>query len=455
MRPLFNKLYVKIFLWFWLTLAATFALLAGLSSMSFSELSYEPLRGGDAHYLKRLGHAIERSANKHDISAEQLINHGRFAKRKQLYLYSVDQDKALQNFTSPHDIGLNELNFRQSMAPQMIFHEHFQALGPLLITLPDGQYQLYELRPGRKLPWLLRLKLMPTWLKVVVALGASLLLSLLFTRTLITPVNALRSAAKDIAAGNLQSRAPSNVRHDELGVLTDEFNAMAARLETLVNSQRSLLGDISHELRSPLTRLSLACALAQDSADSATLLQLQRIEKEAKQLDTLIARILMLSRLENRQQSIVRQRITVRELLAPVFADAKFEADSEHKQLSLAELSDSHFLNIDPQVVASACDNLLRNAIKYANQHIEVSLQWIDTIMLLSISDDGPGVAEHELAHLKEPFYRVGSARSRDSGGTGLGLAIANKAIAAHNGELVLQNNPQGGLVATIKLPTT
>ncbi|WP_105187862.1 ATP-binding protein [Pseudoalteromonas sp. T1lg48] len=451
----FNKLYVKIFLWFWLTFAATIVLMAALSSVSFSNLSYEPLQGSDAHYFKRLGHAVERSAKKHQHSAAEVINLGRLKKRK-LYLYSPEKDLAYSNFNASEEVDLSLLNFRPDMAPQMIFNEHFHALGPLLINLPDGQYQMYELRPGRTLPWFVRLKLLPHWLKITVAIGASLLLSFFFTRTLIGPLNSLRFSARAIAEGQLDSREHlAAKRNDEIGILAREFNAMAQRLETLVNTQRTLLGDISHELRSPLTRLSLACAIAQDKADKDTQVQLQRIGKEAQLLDLMIERILTLSRLENRQQSLQTELMSPAQLLAPVFTDAEFEAKSQHKTLSLPQLPEQPLLRVDAMLLASACENLLRNAIKYANSHIEVSIKHEQQQWQLNIRDDGPGVAEQELAHITEPFYRVGSARARNSGGTGLGLAIAAKAIAAHQGELVLQNHPQGGLVATIKLPTT
>ncbi|MEO2281664.1 ATP-binding protein [Pseudoalteromonas pernae] len=452
---MFNKLYVKIFLWFWLTLAATVASLAALSSVSFSEISYEPLREQDARQLHRLGRGLEVSAKKYGATAQQVINRSRIKGRKKIYLYSPEKDIAYSNFTAIDEDDLSLLNFRLDMPPQIIFHEHFHAIGPLVLDLPDGQFQLYEIKRGGPVPWMFRLKFIPHWVKVTVAIAASMLLSFLFTRTLIGPINSLRQGTNAIAEGKLDTRVNiTSNRSDELGDLAKDFNSMAQRLEILVNSQRSLLGDISHELRSPLTRLSLACALAQDNADDKTNMQLARIEKEAQLLDSMIERILMLSRLENRQQTLRTETIPLTQLLTPVLNDAQFEAQSSDKQINLPTIGDDLTLDVDPQLIASAIENLLRNAIKYAHSTVDVSLAQQTNAITLLIRDDGPGVEESELKHITEPFYRVGSARTRQSGGTGLGLAIAAKAIAAHKGVLELQNHPQGGLVASIYLPT-
>ncbi|WP_462157268.1 ATP-binding protein [Pseudoalteromonas sp. GB56] len=452
---MFNKLYVKIFLWFWLTLAATVASLAALSSVSFSEISYEPLRQEDARQLHRLGRGLEMSAKKHDATAQEVINRSRIKGRKNIYLYSPEKDISYSNFTTLDEDDLSLLNFRLEMPPQIIFHEHFHAIGPQVVNLPDGQFQLFEIKRGGPVPWMFRLRLMPHWVKITVAIAASMLLSFLFTRTLIGPINSLRQGTNAIAEGKLDTRVNiASSRSDELGDLAKDFNSMAQRLETLVNSQRSLLGDISHELRSPLTRLSLACALAQDNADEPTNTQLTRIEKEAQLLDSMIERILMLSRLENRQQSLRTEPIALEHLLTPVFNDAQFESQSLDKQVQLPTVDANITLEVDPQLIASAIENLLRNAIKYAQSHVDVNLEYNAESIVLTIHDDGPGVEDSELKHITEPFYRVGSARTRQSGGTGLGLAIASKAIAAHNGVLELQNHPQGGLVASIHLPT-
>ncbi|MFY8273567.1 ATP-binding protein [Pseudoalteromonas sp. SSDWG2] len=452
---MFNKLYVKIFLWFWLTLAATMGSLAMLTSVNFSDISYEPLRKEDAHSLKRIAHSLERSAKRETLSVQQLIDRPRLKTRRQLYVYSPELGEGYRNFTSVDENELSLLSFRLDMPPQFIYHQNFQAFGPELITLPEGQYQLFEIRRGGTLPFMFRLRFVPSWVKVAVAIGASLLLSFIFTRTLIGPIKSLRSSTNAIAEGNLTARVgPSYTRNDELGALAKDFNVMAQRLETLVTSQRSLLGDISHELRSPLTRLSLACAMAQEQEHDRVGEHLARIDKEAQILDAMIARILMLSRLENRQQKLATEAISVDTLLTPVFENAVFEAQSQQKTLHIPHIDAHKVMNIDPQLIASAIENLLRNAIKYARSHIKVSLTVSSQLFELTIHDDGPGVPEQELAHITEPFYRVGSARERQGGGTGLGLAIADKAIAAHKGVLLLQNHPQGGLVARIQIPT-
>ena len=455
MKSPINTLFFKIFVWFWLTLAATLLALAALSSISFSDVFSEDLRGADERYLERLAHSIEKTSKRFNLNTAELVINSRGLKRKRLFLYNTDTGQGVTNVEPEQNLDLSLLNFAKQTRPQIIITEHYHAIGPIPVRLKDGEYQLYELRKGSHVPWFFKVKMMPIWLKALVVIGATVLLSLVFTQTLITPLNALRKAAKGIGEGKLDSRVKNaHARRDELGTVAQEFNAMASRLETLVNTQRTLLGDISHELRSPLTRLSLACAMAQDHADEATLKQLTRIEKESKQLDSLIERILTLSRLESRKHELQLQQVSLKTLLDAVLSDAQFEASSQQKTLHVLQPENDTMLYLDPPLIASAIENLLRNAIKYAQRTVTLDISLQNNMLQITIQDDGTGVAENELSRLTEPFYRVGHDRTRGSGGTGLGLAIAEKAISAHQGSLLLQNSSQGGLVAIIQLPS-
>ena len=338
------------------------------------------------------------------------------------------------------------------MPPQIIFTEYYQAFGPIKINLPEGQFYLYEIDENHQPPFFIRLKLMPIWLKVIIALLASLTLSFIFSRNLIAPINHLKQAAIKLSDGDLTARAEIDPnRQDELGVLGRDFNSMASQLEQLISAQKRLLADISHELRSPLTRLKMATGLAQMQTPEENQTYLLRIEKEANQLDKMIADVLQVSRLEAKSQALSLHQQSLQIIIDHVLNDAQFEAKQTNKQLII-----NGQLNVDiycdESLIASALENVLRNAIKYAEQTITLTLSLSDAIYI-EISDDGPGVEPQNLGKLCEPFFRQSDARDRTSGGTGLGLAIAKNAIVAHSGSLTLHNKQPSGLCVRIALP--
>lgn len=448
-----HYLFFKIFIWFWLTIIGTITALVFLSNITaINAVSNEPLHGPMEKNLLYTAKSIERSVVKHKRTLSDMLSHPRLSKRKLLYLSAEQQEDSLTNKEVPNDVDLSLLNFTKTMSPQIIFTEKYQAFGPIQITVPSGNFYLYEIDINHQPPLFLRLKLMPGWMKVSIAIIASLILSFLFSRNLIAPINSLKKAAVKLSGGDLSARAAISVsRKDELGILGRDFNSMANQLEQLISSQKRLLADISHELRSPLTRLKMATGLAQMQANEASQSYLLRIEKEANQLDKMIADVLQVSRLEAKSQALSLQQQSLQIIIDHVINDAQFEAKQNNKQLQIMGSADIS-VNCDETLIASALENLLRNAIKYANSTISITLKHTDAIYI-EICDDGPGAPNNQLNKLCEPFFRQSDARDRVSGGTGLGLAIAKNAITAHGGNLVLSNKEQGGLCANITLP--
>lgn len=166
----------------------------------------------------------------------------------------------------------------------------------------------------------------------------------------------------------------------------------------------------------------------------------------------MIADVLQVSRLEAKSQALSLQKQSLQTIVDHVLNDAQFEAKQNNKYLTVTGKVCVE-INCDETLIASALENLLRNAIKYANNTINVILKHTDTIVSIQICDDGTGVPNNQLDKLCEPFFRHSNARDRVSGGAGLGLAIAKNAITAHNGNLVLSNKNKGGLCASITLP--
>ncbi|RYG53051.1 two-component sensor histidine kinase, partial [bacterium] len=231
-----------------------------------------------------------------------------------------------------------------------------------------------------------------------------------------------------------------------------DFDRMAERLETLVESQRRLLADISHELRSPLARLAVASELAQQDAGPAAQPSLQRIDMEANRMNELIAQLLTFTRLENGLANAEWERFNLASLVQEIAANADFEAIAQQCRVTAQTPSEAWMWGSLP-LTERAIENVVRNAVRYTlpGTQVDVHLACSPTFAVLTVHDHGPGVPEEFLSHLCDPFYRVDGARNGN--GVGLGLSISKRAVETHGGELIISNGDQGGLVVEIQLP--
>ena len=245
----------------------------------------------------------------------------------------------------------------------------------------------------------------------------------------------------------------------EMVELMRDFDVMAERLEVLVDSQSRLLKDVSHELRSPLARLSVALGLARQKATPEIEGSLNRIELEADRLNQLIQRLLTISRLESGADGLRKSSLSLRELAEQVCHDAEYESAGRHCRV-VTEGEDEFLVEGDPDLLRSAVENVIRNATRYTAEGttVEVKLERQDGPsggeMVIHVSDSGPGVPQEALAKIFEPFYRLDDARNRQTGGAGLGLSIADRAIRLHGGQVRASNRKEGGLEVQIRIPT-
>jgi len=305
-------------------------------------------------------------------------------------------------------------------------------------------------------------------LRLAAVLGTGTLLCYGMARYLPSPVVALRAATRRLAEGDLQARSggEGNRRRDELADLSRDFDQMAARIETLMTSerrlaqvQRRLLGDVSHELRSPLTRLSVALALARhhESAPEAQKAH-ERIGRETLLSNEMIGQLLQLARLESELESSdlapATETIELGLLVQKVASNAQFEARQRGRDVQLGKIVPCRVLGHEP-LLHSAIENVVRNAIRYTGEGtpVEIELGSVENSAVLTVRDHGEGVPPDALSELWKPFYRVESSRDRDSGGFGLGLAITKRAIDWHGGLISARNARDGGLLIQIHLP--
>jgi two-component system, OmpR family, sensor histidine kinase CpxA len=453
----FRQLLIKVFAWFWSSIAVTMMILLLIASFGFKDIVHKPLRIQEAKPLMKAAKFLERRVKKVPTPRQlQKLLH-RSSRKRVLFLKGPTANDSIVSHNLPEVVDLDLLSPLDELPPQQVYAEYFHATGPIKLVLNNQQYYLYEVTPKRHPPLMIKFGMMPLWIKLLVPILVSLGLSFLFSRSIVRPIKALSETAGKIGEGHLAARVPDRfVGKDELGELVGDFNNMAAQLETSTKSQKRLLADISHELRSPLTRLSLAAGLAKENncPEAKREEYLKRIIKEADQLDEMIASVLMLSRLETDQQHIEKQTVALADLLTPLIQDAEFEANSCGKHISVEILPNAEIC-VDDVLMASAIENTLRNAIRYANKNI-----WINVVLddaagqaNITITDDGPGIDESIISKITEPFYRHSDARERESGGAGLGLAIAKKAMLAHGGDIKLANrstNEGTGLQVTL-----
>jgi two-component system, OmpR family, sensor histidine kinase CpxA len=302
-------------------------------------------------------------------------------------------------------------------------------------------------------------------LGIGIAVLTSGLMCYLLAWSMTTPVRRLRTAAQSLAAGDLSARTgvPVNGRHDELTELMRDFDRMAERLEGLVDSQSRLLKDVSHELRSPLARLSVALGLARQRTKAETAPELNgslnRIELEADRLNQLIQRLLTISRLESGTDGLRKTKFSLREMVEQVARDADYETPGRGCKVT-AEGADEFLVEADPDLLRSAVENVVRNATRYTAEGTKVDVRLErqpaesgGEDIVIRVLDSGPGVPGEALQKIFEPFYRLDNARNQQTGGAGLGLSIADRAIKLHGGELHASNRKEGGLEVEIRIP--
>jgi len=285
---------------------------------------------------------------------------------------------------------------------------------------------------------------------IAVALGVIAIVAWLIAGRIGRPIGELQQAVRNLAAGDINARVPNQIanRPDELGQLAHDFNLMAEHLNQLIEGREQLMRELSHELRSPLTRLQAALALAA-ARNSLGEEERRRVDNEIRQMNKVIGEILRYSALDSsikmqirlvRLDRLLARLIDVEEIEART-ADCELRLDCE-KNLEVAG---------DPELLTSAFENILRNAIRYAPPHSAIDITAIrkSDDICVTIRDRGPGVAAAQLDNIFEPYVRTGD----DNSGTGLGLAIVKRVVTRHGGDVRAESCADGGLQMTACIP--
>jgi len=259
------------------------------------------------------------------------------------------------------------------------------------------------------------------------------------------PLRALQEGVARLSTGDLEVVLENRTR-DEFGALTDAFNRMAARVKEMVRARDQLLLDVSHELRSPLTRLKVALALLPDSAKKA------QAEADAAEMDAMTTELLELERLRDG-----RTLRTTREDLVELLHEAARTYKDTPPGIQVSASHPEIPLDLDVDGVRTVLRNLLGNAVKYSlpdSRPIELTATRERDALVVRVIDDGPGIPAPDLVSIFEPFFRVDRSRSRKTGGYGLGLSICKRIVEAHGGHIEATNRPGRGTCFTLTFPT-
>ena len=442
-----RSLFQKLFLWFWLAL-----LTMGAALMITQRFWIADAGLPDDQELQDFAYEIQRLYR--EEGEGEVVGSLRAASREQRMRLTLLRDEE-----NPDDGRRLPEELRQALDhPLRPGESGGGSTDRFVYRILDVELDGWE--PGRLVAIRSRLGLLdlPLWIRLLIALSVTAGVSALFAAQLSRPLHRVREASRRLADGELRTRVP--VREsggDELDALARDFNRMAARLQQALESRTRLLRDISHELRSPLARMQVALELVRRGGARADDTHLERLEQDIEQLDQLIGQVLAMARLDAGLPSGARETVDLSMLLQGICNDAAFEAEASGRRVLLDTPQGLLVHGGDPDLLRSALDNVIRNAVRYTEPRtaVEVRARREHDSVLVQVEDSGPGVPEDELESIFEPFVRVSAARERTSGGHGLGLAIARRAVLSHGGSIVATNRDQGGLSVAVRLPVS
>ncbi|WOT04954.1 ATP-binding protein [Shewanella youngdeokensis] len=447
-----NNIFVKLLLGFWLCSSLIFAFVSILPLLQQNHDQSDLPPKLERLLAKMANNVIE---NPQILQSDKLKRWSRLKDKndRQIKIFLVDENSNVLNTHKPPR-ALRRFMLMADEAPKPITHQFRDELffGPYHFKVDNTPYAIYGTLPEHHpRPWFLFF-IDNKSLTIGITILLSGLLCGLLAWNLGKPLRSLKRSADALASGDLSSRVDqaTTARNDEIGQLAQAFNGMADSVEEMVHSQQRLISDISHELRTPLTRLKLSLALSRKKGQESQ--EIQRIEYEADQLEQMIAELLELSRVKlNAKEN--KLTLELAETLNQVIDDADFEAEQQSKELHI-NIDEEICLPVYPRPLSRAVENLLRNAIRYADSKVTIQTKSQPEHLIIEIIDDGPGIENcNDLEAIFKPFYRPHSARERESGGWGLGLAIAEAAITAHQGNIKAENVEPHGLRVSITLP--
>jgi len=283
---------------------------------------------------------------------------------------------------------------------------------------------------------------------VVVYIGLGFALFILFSnywlvRRLMEPVSKLRQGAEKICEGDLSYRVEVT-RNDELGELTESINHMADSLQSMLEAKRQLLLAISHELRTPVTRAKLQLEFMENSELR------ENLSDDINEIDLLISDLIEAERLSTQHSALILDDVDFADYIRMLAEQYQHYEGGLEVDLPATDQS----MQLDKLRIRLLVANIVNNAIRHGRARpVTIQVRFEGQEAVLRVSDQGEGIAAEHLRHVKEPFYRVDSARQRNTGGFGLGLYLCNLIVDAHGGKMLIDSQPEQGTRVSIYLP--
>jgi len=443
-----NRLFTKILLWFLLTvfisMTASFYIWSVVTrntpQRQFSGMTYE---------MREARRAWESEGRE---GLERMLARFKDATGGEAYLTDANSRDVLSGRDWSPEIQATATRGRGGRGGPLFPIVRIEtAKTPFFVTSAaarDGKYHFVAIFPNREpvnsSGWSIEVPQQTWWMLAIFAL-----LCYLLARHLTEPLRRMQKTIERFGQGDFSARVNSR-RSDEFGQLARTVDQMAERIDQLLKSQKRLLQDISHELRSPLARLGVAVELARGGGDATT--ALNRVEREADRLNTLVGELIQVTRAEGDPDGLATEAVQLDDLVRVILDDVHIEA--ERRQVTLVPSIAAVEIQGNPELLRRAIENIVRNAIRYSPEQsrVDVSLESYPDSTRVSVRDYGSGVPPEALASIFDPFYRVEKDRGRTSGGVGLGLAIAKRAVELHRGRMSA-TNVSPGLRVEIEIP--
>jgi signal transduction histidine kinase len=354
--------------------------------------------------------------------------------------------------SDPNFPAMDELNFGASD----IFSEDPGALLGKLTDVEfavDGPHRFLKIKQGNfdivvSSPRIADTNSGPDLLPIILSIGLVwLFIAYVCVSWLFRPIRSIREGAALIGKGKLEHRI-SGHRKDQLGDLADDINKLAGDVRAMLDAKRQLLLGISHELRSPLSRLRLALEFIDDSD------QKEDVRAEISEMEQIIATLLEAERLNSRHAKLNRTSVLVNDLIEQLIENF-FARDLNRIEISLEDKNIE--ANVDDVRLILILKNLLSNALRYSSTddgRVRVNARVDGSDLVVTVEDDGPGISPEQAENLGEPFFRGDPSRTRETGGTGLGLYLAKLAAEAHGGTLSVDRQYTRGARLVVRLPS-
>lgn len=446
-----HYLAYQIFSTFWISLALILAIT--ISIPTFDSRSFHPLNVTEKNFFESESFNTERRYNLDEIFERHLMVKSSggfdiilFDRHLGLFVGApADKIKPLQAFIYRAD---------NPDKPQKSHFDNLEILGPFFVQTDKREYYQYFTRRVSPQQNIFNYFFDTPWLVLLILLLVSTPILIWLSWYIAKPVKTLSQTANSVALGNLSVNPKLETEGiAELRKVGKSFNQMIQSLQELINHQQRMLSDISHELKTPLARLQLATALLRRRIGETT--ETQRIENEIQKLNTMVYDLLDLSR-KQLNVHLNREIFPINFIWENILEDAAFETEQNNITLTVNQhiaTPDDYLINGNVATLASAMENVIRNAQKYAKSKIDVTLNVEKKHLIITIDDDGKGVPPSEYTQIFRPFYRVEEDRARQSGGTGLGLAIVANAVQQHKGTVRADSSPYNGLRIEMTLP--